>query len=617
MKRSRRIRKSLMGAALLFSLGLYAANSSAAPPPPIKAAPAIKPVLIQKTGSNLPPASPAPNPVLNQAPVLKAPLTKCPELKWVTADVLPAAQQERDYSYRLIGSGGSGELSFLMEEKTLPPAGLKLMANGTILGKPSKPGEYGLTIVLQDKCAAGIQQVRKKFFFKVNPEARLLVTGPESSDNKTPLPLSPTNKAPIQTGPTVRMLTPPNPDSPTSKQPDSSKRPLALTRPDPNLKTGDLKTSSLSGVTGPAGTVAAPPDPDSAEVPHVQSQIVVTVQMERGGQILKLLQDKYKLKLLESFTVKALKQIVATFGTDRDLTALIREIRRESGVILAQKNQIYGTYAEPKSDLQNLCGLMDFSKLHKYRRGKRIKVALIDTGVDLAHEDLKTRIVYSRNFIKGSSYRAEAHGTAVAGIIAASINGFGIEGIAPEVDILALRACEQVSEKETLGRGYTVSIIQALDIAIEKKARIVNMSFGSTAPDPIITSLIIEGARQGILFVAPVGNRPGQEYPAFPASCPGVIAVGGLDQSGSPFPDNHLASFAKVIAPAENIFTTLPGNKYNFMTGTSFSSAIVTGILALGIENNPGLSIDNLPEKNNDFCAWVEALLHIRAICRP
>ncbi|RPI70781.1 MAG: hypothetical protein EHM45_24415, partial [Desulfobacteraceae bacterium] len=114
-----------------------------------------------------------------------------------------------------------------------------------------------------------------------------------------------------------------------------------------------------------------------------------------------------------------------------------------------------------------------------------------------------------------------------------------------------------------------------------------------------------------------VGNRPGQEYPAFPASCPGVIAVGGLDQNGSSFPDDHLASFAKVIAPAENIFTTLPGNKYNFMTGTSFSSAIVTGILALGIENNPGLGINNLPEKNKDFCAWVEALLHIQAICRP
>ena len=142
------------------------------------------------------------------------------------------------------------------------------------------------------------------------------------------------------------------------------------------------------------------------------------------------------------------------------------------------------------------------------------------------------------------------------------------------------------------------------------------MSFGSTMPDPIITSLIIEGARQGILFVAPVGNRSGQEYPAFPASCPGVIAVGGLDQNGSPFPDDHLASFAKINAPAENIFTTLPGNNYNFMTGTSFSSAIVAGVLALGIENNPGLRVENLPEKNIDFCAWTEQLLNIKAICK-
>ncbi|RPI74357.1 MAG: hypothetical protein EHM45_19195, partial [Desulfobacteraceae bacterium] len=173
MKKSGRIRKSMSCAALLFFLGFCAANSSAAPPPPpaVKAAPAIKPVLIQKTGSNLPPASPASNPVLNQAPIVKAPLTKCPELKWVTADVLPAARQEHDYNYRLIGSGGSGVLSFLMEEKTLPPAGLKLTANGTLLGKPSKAGEYVLVVVLRDSCAAGAQQVLKKFFLKINPEA--------------------------------------------------------------------------------------------------------------------------------------------------------------------------------------------------------------------------------------------------------------------------------------------------------------------------------------------------------------------------------------------------------------------------------------------------------------
>jgi subtilisin family serine protease len=586
---------------------MYADISTAAPPPlPIKAPVTVKPVLPLATNPSAPQTAVSPKQPLVPPTVLKTPLVKCPELKVTTPEILPAAWVEREYSYRLASSGGSGELSFLLEGKNSLPPGLRLMTNGTLLGRPVKEGEYMLLILLQDNCPTGMQQVRKKLFLKVQATIRPLATGPGTPVHKVLGQLGPTDKGVIQPDSARKLL----------KQPDPDNRALTLIKPDPNLKTTDLKAGLSSGVTPPAGLVTTPPDPDKAQTPHIQGQIVVTMQMEKGIQIIKLLQDKYKLNLLESFTIKALKQMVATFSTDQDLAVLIQEIRKESGVVLTQKNQIYGTYAEPKSDLQNLCALLDFSKLHKYRRGKRVIVALIDTGVDLAHEDLKKRIVYSQNFIKGSSYRAEVHGTAVAGIIAASINGFGIEGIAPEVDLLALRACEQVSEKETIGKGYTISIIQALDVAIEKKAKVVNMSFGSPTPDPIITSLIIEGARQGILFVAPVGNRPGQEYPAFPASCPGVIAVGGLDQNGSPFPDDHLASFAKINAPAENIFTTLPGNKYNFMTGTSFSSAIVAGVLALGIENNPGLGVDNLPEKNTDFCAWVERLLNIKAICR-
>jgi subtilisin family serine protease len=597
----------MMCAAFLLFFGMYADISTAAPPPlPIKAPVTVKPVLPLTTNPSAPQNAVPPKQPLAPPPVLKMPLVKCPELKVTTPEILPAAWVEREYSYRLASSGGSGELSFLLEGKNSLPPGLRLMTNGTLLGRPVKEGEYMLPILLQDNCPTGMQQVRKKLFLKVQATIRPLATGPDTPVHKVLGQLGPTDKGVIQSDSARKLL----------KQPDPDNRALTLIKPDPNLKTMDLKARLLSGVTPPAGLVTTPPDPDKAQTPHIQGQIVVTMQMEKGIQIIKLLQDKYKLNLLESFTIKALKQMVATFSTDQDLAVLIQEIRKESGVVLTQKNQIYGTYAEPKSDMQNLCALMDFSKLHKYRRGKRIIVALIDTGVDLSHEDLKKRVIYSENFIKGSPYRAEVHGTAVAGIIAASINGFGIEGIAPEVDILALRACEQVSEKETIGRGYTISIIQALDVAIEKKAKIVNMSFGSPTPDPIITSLIIEGARQGILFVAPVGNRPGQEYPAFPASCPGVIAVGGLDQNGSPFPDDHLASFAKVNAPAENIFTTLPGNKYNFMTGTSFSSAIVAGVLALGIENNPGLSVDNLPERNTDFCAWVERLLNIKAICR-
>ena len=605
MLRSRLIHSGMICAALLFFFGIYA-HAAAAPPLPAKVTPAIKPVFTNKTNPVAPQSATSPNQPLSPPPVVKAPIVKCPELKCLTPDRLPVAWVERDYTYRLIASGGTGELSFVLEGKNILPPGLRLMTNGTLLGKPSKAGDYTWLITLQDNCSTGMQQIRKKFTLRINALLRPLVSASIPAFNKTAVLSGATGPELSRPDSIHRVLPPPDP---------GMRAPIAT---GPELRSGVtvLKSELVSG-TSPAAVATPPADKlDSATEPHVKGQIVVTMQMEKGPQLIRLLQDKYKLSLIESFTVKALKQTVATFSTEQDLAVLIREIGKESGVIQTQKNRIFGTFGEPKSDMQNLCALMNFSKLHKYRRGKRVIVALIDTGVDLSHEDLKKRVVYSENFIKGSPYRAEVHGTAVAGIIAASINDSGIEGIAPEVELLALRACEQVSEKEPVGKGYTTSIIQALDKAIEKKARVVNMSFGSPTPDPIITSLIIEGTRQGILFVAPVGNRPGQEYPAFPASCPGVIAVGGLDQNGKFYPDDHLASFAKVNAPAENIFTTLPGNKYNFMTGTSFSSAIVAGMLALGIESNPGLSVDTLPEKNTDFCAWVEQLLNLKAICR-
>lgn len=82
-------------------------------------------------------------------------------------------------------------------------------------------------------------------------------------------------------------------------------------------------------------------------------------------------------------------------------------------------------------------------RLHRFLTGRGVRVAVADTGVDFRHRDLEERVVIHLNFIPRERYRAEVHGTAVAGIIASSENGFGIVGLAPEAEILALRACRE------------------------------------------------------------------------------------------------------------------------------------------------------------------------------
>jgi subtilisin family serine protease len=231
--------------------------------------------------------------------------------------------------------------------------------------------------------------------------------------------------------------------------------------------------------------------------------------------------------------------------------------------------------------------------------------------VDIHHEDLQVNIREARNFIPEEPYRAEIHGTAVAGIIGAAVNDTGIAGLAPEAQIVALRACRQLSETTPQGQGHSVSISRAIDAALADKVGIVNMSFGARVPDRLITTLIETGSRQGILFVAPVGNREDLSVPTFPASCASVIAVGGLKENGEPFPNPTLSAAATVCAPCAHLFTTIPGNRYNFLDGTSISAGIVSGLLALAREKRHDLQKEDLPTGCGAIRQWTEALLGI------
>jgi len=321
---------------------------------------------------------------------------------------------------------------------------------------------------------------------------------------------------------------------------------------------------------------------------------------------------RYSLRLLEAQEIKTLRLRLALFQTETEIFGLLEALKDEKGVVFQQPDYIFRTMAEPMADLQKVNKLLNLTQVHEHHRGRGVTVAVVDTGVDLAHRDLKDRIAGSGNFISDSPYQGEIHGTAVAGIIGAGTNNFGIEGIAPQAGILALRACRQVSAARPEGECFSSTLARALDQSIEQKARVVNLSFGAGLADPLLSRLIDAGSKRNILFVAAVGNRPGLKEPTFPASHPAVVGVGGIDDEGRPFPNAAVAAKARVSAPAAGIFTTIPGDKHNFLNGTSMSSAIVSGILALAVEEKGNLNQGMLPRFNGDLCRWQEELLSIQ-----
>lgn len=346
-----------------------------------------------------------------------------------------------------------------------------------------------------------------------------------------------------------------------------------------------------------------------------------------GHSVKQKMIDEYQLDVIEEFSLSSLSQAVVVFQTERESNQLLNDLLRKKGVIGAQPDYIYRNMAshaatsdlnddnESLQDLQSLSSLFDFNRVHQQMSGEGSSVAIIDTGVEVNHPDLIEADINKLNFIKGDSYQDEIHGTAIAGIIAAQRNRTGIIGLAPDVKILAFRACRQLQPGVSSAECYSSSLAKALDRAIKARSQLVNFSFGTPAVDPLVNNLLNHGVAQGILLIAAAGNDSRQQELSFPASHKNVLSVAGRNGERL-FPSKLLADKADIRAPSEQVFTTVSGGKHNFLNGTSMSSAIASGIVSLALSQSAATEL-NLNQNSVDFCVWVNGLLKFEACKGP
>lgn len=257
---------------------------------------------------------------------------------------------------------------------------------------------------------------------------------------------------------------------------------------------------------------------------------------------------------------------------------LAKDVRVESAQPMQMFHALgHADRGDPLYTLQPAAGRWHLAELHEIATGKGVIVAVIDSGVDTVHPELRGQVVMTRNFVDGDRYRAERHGTAVAGIVAArEDNGLGIAGVAPEARVLALRACWERQGSGAECNSFTLA--KALQFALEQRVDVLNLSLAGPR-DRLLERLLDVAMTHRVAVVGAVD--PNHATNGFPAACPGVIAVAG-DRAG------HAPSGA-LVAPERDIPAPAPGGGFELVNGTSFATAQVSGLVALMLETSPRL----------------------------
>jgi subtilisin family serine protease len=264
----------------------------------------------------------------------------------------------------------------------------------------------------------------------------------------------------------------------------------------------------------------------------------------------------------------------------RAVDALARDPRVES-VEAMQQFRVLGT-GDPLAPAQPVTRAWHLSELHAVATGKGVRVAVVDSGVAATHPDLRGQVLADRNFVDRRGAIGEAHGTAVAGIIAARAgNGVGIAGVAPDARLLALRACWQQDATHAACNSFTLA--KALQFAIDAHAQVLNLSLTGPA-DRLLGRLLDVALAAGTIVVGAVDARAGDG--GFPASHPGVLAVA----SGDGMPSGP----AQLLAPGGGVPAPLPGGGWGLVSGNSFAAAEVSGLVALLRQLDPALDAAGL-----------------------
>jgi subtilisin len=269
-----------------------------------------------------------------------------------------------------------------------------------------------------------------------------------------------------------------------------------------------------------------------------------------------------------------------------------------------------------------------------YSQGKGIRVAVVDTGIDFTHPDLRPNYVGGTSFVPGAATPMDdhGHGTHCAGTIAAAVDGSNVVGVAPQASLYAVKVLDRN------GSGQFSWIIAGLDWCIQNAMHVVSMSLGGPSAPTALETMCNTAWSKGLLLVAAAGNSQ-QQNPVPPAASnvgyPGkyrnVIAVSAIDSANVIAPFSSRGPEVDVCAPGVTVLSDKLGGGTTVMSGTSMACPHVAGVAALAwgshrfsdneqIWNLLAFTVDNLGVPGWDLLfgyGRVNALAAVAAMVPP
>jgi hypothetical protein len=337
---------------------------------------------------------------------------------------------------------------------------------------------------------------------------------------------------------------------------------------------------------GQPGFTGVPP---AGETRFVQNEMVLHVGADVSPQTVQGVATRLGLTQIgyQNFNLVGRGLYRFRIAAGRSVADVIRAMEAENIAATAQPNYVFRLQQDLNSarrapateSVQYVVAKWRLADVHRVAKGNNVLVAMIDSEVDQRHPDLVGAIADRLEPI-GIEFKPQLHGTGMAGAIASHRR---LVGVAPAARILAVNAFGADGDGIY---GTTEQILKGIDWAINKGARVINMSFAGPR-DPLVQLALKKAYDKGIVLVAAAGNAGPQSEPLFPAADPNVIAVTATDANDALMPQANRGRHIAVAAPGVDILVPAPNAQYQMTSGTSVAAAHVSGVVALLIERKP------------------------------